>query len=197
MEKDEELLWEGTISRAAKRRGLIIGTILFLIFLIAEIGIIFWNPEDIIWVILKFVLIILVGFPVILASLAFIFHFLDRYDRYFVTKNELIYKKVSVWGTYKTYQIVLDKIKIIHMHREYSSELNNFYFYTLSIDEINEEYHSKFQEYPTEGDFNLVESSPDFYFQWVDTPKKLLEVLQSLIPLKMNPTLPNTFERIE
>ncbi|MFX1294056.1 MAG: hypothetical protein ACFFD2_04255 [Promethearchaeota archaeon] len=194
MYDNQDILWEDTEKLMKKHWILLVG--FFLGSLAIEIGLFLWNPEDLFNLVIKYIGIGIAGFFVILIFIGFIYEIFRGSCKYYLTTEKLVEEYTTLLGKRKIESFELNNVKTIEINREFGSELNNFLFYGLTIDEIIEEF-PVFRDYPKIKEFNSIDMPPDFSFQSVNSPRKLLAVIKSLIPLVKHPDFKNVYIRVE
>jgi hypothetical protein len=175
--------------------------------IIGELWIIFgfptlWNPNPnpempiIVFQILQYILIGVVGFILVVGIIAGIQYWKDYFPEYTVTADSIILDKWNWRGKQSTQTLELGKIKTLYIGEE-PFESNSFWFYTKSVKEIMKECPEEIRK---EFDFEFPYDcflGWDLEFSHVDRPIRLLKVFESLIPLKQHPAFPTLFQRIE
>lgn len=205
MVKDESWIWKDTVSDGYKAVHFVLASSFLTASIIGEFWIIFKFPDvmginpdapAIIFQVLHYFLIGLVGFIIVICTGALIWYFKDYFPKYFITQDQLVLTERNMWGKQTQKTLEIKKIQTICV-TEGTGEGNSFWFYEKTVREIQKEcppdflWEFKFK-FPLDCFFGY-----DLAFSRVDKPIRLLKVLESLLPLQQHPNYPNVFQRKE
>lgn len=182
---EEESLWTGTVSQDYQKQMLKTASEISIAWLSVIIIVLLtttlMSPEFIIeffWVsIIMFIIFLLSIFQYTLKAL------LDKYPEYRLTSEALICKDWTHFGRERITTMKLSDLQQMYIEMELSNKEADIYFFTKKFDD--------WHEVP-----DFKGSKAVFNFKSVDSPEKLIEALQSIIPFKKHPTLEDTYQRI-
>ncbi len=201
MNTDEEdsFLWVGTISLTYKRNFLFLGVGLLVLPCLFLFGV-FWSfsyykempPLDLFWGL--FFLGLFVFFSWFVGGI--LFATIRGYPKYYLTNHQLINKDWTPWRVIKTEVLDLAKIQTVYFVDEPLPDSGSVHFYTRPLEILLEEV-ARMRKPRLQK--NLITWTSlgkcDLTFEKVNSPLKLIEALESILPLKPYPSLRYVYQR--